>query len=155
MADELKNGNRGAAGLAELGSDYTLCECELNPLQQLVVELERSHNVTICRSPSVCLTMISAEDSLEQQKFYLGEALTTECEVEVDGLPGFGLCLGDEPVRAYCVAVVDALLQADRPVSPVVETFLREQGNLVASRDKAEFDLILQTQVDFKLMEEA
>jgi hypothetical protein len=47
--------------------------------------------------------MIPAEDSLEAQKFYLGEALTTECEVAVDGHAGFGLCLGEEPVRCYCI----------------------------------------------------
>jgi len=33
--------------------------------------------------------------------------------------------------------------------------FLRVQGEIVARRDQDEFDLILQTQIDFKLMEEA
>ena len=155
MTDEAMNGNSNAGRSADLGHDYTLCECDLEPLKGLVSQLEQSHAVTVRRSPAVCLTMIPAEDSLEQQKFYLGEAVTTECEVVVDGLPGFGLCLGDEPVRAYCVAVVDALLQADRPLPKEIEAFLREQGELVARRDQAEFDLILQTQVDFKLMEEA
>jgi alpha-D-ribose 1-methylphosphonate 5-triphosphate synthase subunit PhnG len=154
MANESMHGDGSAMGFAELGSDYTLCECELEPLQRLVTELEQSHRVTVRRHPSVCLSMISAEDSLEQQKFYLGEALTSECEVAVDELSGFGLCLGDEPVRAYCLAVVDALLQTDRPAPPAIEAFLRAQGSLVAGRDKEEFDLILQTQVDFKLMEE-
>jgi alpha-D-ribose 1-methylphosphonate 5-triphosphate synthase subunit PhnG len=111
--------------------------------------------VSIRKQPSVCLTMIPAEDSLEQQQFYLGEALTTECEVMVDGHPGFGLCLGDEPVRAYSIAVVDALLHAGIPLPVEVEAFLAEQGQIVARRDQDEFDLILQTQVDFKLMEEA
>jgi alpha-D-ribose 1-methylphosphonate 5-triphosphate synthase subunit PhnG len=75
--------------------------------------------------------------------------------VVVDGHIGFGLCLGDEPVRAYCIAVVDALLQSglQRPLE--MDAFLREQGEAVARRDQDEFDLILQTQVDFKLMEEA
>jgi phosphonate C-P lyase system protein PhnG len=134
--------------------DYTLCECELEPLRQLVLHLEERHSVEIHRSPSVCLTMIPAEDSLELQRFYLGEALTTECEVTVDGLTGFGLCLGDEPVRAYCIAVVDALLHGGGPGDTGLDAFLREQGELVRRRDKDEFDLILQTQVDFKLMEE-
>jgi hypothetical protein len=31
---------------------------------------------------------------------------------------------------------------------------IREQGEAVARRDKNEYDLVLQTQVDFKLMEE-
>jgi alpha-D-ribose 1-methylphosphonate 5-triphosphate synthase subunit PhnG len=155
MTDATNHRNSSAVERAELGSDYTLCECELEPLRQLVSELERSYPVSIRKHPSVCLTMIPAEDSLEQQKFYLGEALTTECEVVVDGHPGFGLCLGDEPVRAYSIAVVDALLHSGQPAPAAVEVFLREQGKMVARRDQDEFDLILQTQVDFKLMEEA
>jgi phosphonate C-P lyase system protein PhnG len=142
------------AGNPALGADFTLCECDLGALREMVLELERSHHVVVRKSPSVCLTLIPAEDSLEQQKFFLGEALTTECEVLVDGMAGFGLCLGDEPVRAYCIAVVDALLHGGGPVGPNVESFLQRQGEIVARRDKDEFDLILQTQVDFKLMEE-
>jgi len=155
MTDEAIHANSNGAGKTGLGFDYTLCECDLDPLRRLVDRLEAAYTVTVRKSPSVCLTMIPAEDSLEGQKFYLGEALTTECEVEVDGLPGFGLCLGDEPVRAYSIAVVDALLHSGRPTPAEIEAFLREHGEAVARRDQDEFDLILQTQVDFKLMEEA
>lgn len=154
MTARTPNGNSNGSGGAGLGSDYTLCECDLEPLKELVTRLEQSHPVAVRRSPSVCLTMIPAEDSLEGQKFYLGEALSTECEVAVDGRTGFGLCLGDEPVRAYCIAVVDALLHGGGPVLPEIEAFLGEQGQIVARRDQDEFDLVLQTQVDFKLMEE-
>ena len=155
MTINKNNGNSNAASGAVLGSDYTLCECDLDPLKHLVTELEQSCVVEIRKAPSVCLTMVPAEDSLEKQKFYLGEALTTECEVLVDGRPGFGLCLGEEPVRAYCIAVIDALLHGYGPVRSEIDAFLLEQGRLVARRDQDEFDLILQTQVDFKLMEEA
>jgi alpha-D-ribose 1-methylphosphonate 5-triphosphate synthase subunit PhnG len=148
------NRSGSASGNAGFGSDYTLCECELEPLKQLVSQLEQVHQVEVRKSPSICLTMIPAEDSLEAQKFYLGEALTIECEVAVDGLPGFGLCLGEEPVRVYCIAVVDALLHRGGTVPNEVEAFLLEHGEKVARRDQDEFDLILQTQVDFKLMEE-
>jgi len=153
------NGNHGNGstlidGGGVLGDDYTLAACDLEPLQQMVAELEKSHSIVVRKDPSVCLTMIPAKDSLEQQKFFLGEALTTECEVTVDGMSGFGLCLGDEPVRAYCIAVVDALLHGGAALVPELNSFLREQGRLVARRDKDEYDLILQTQVDFKLMEE-
>ncbi len=155
MTEDTIHANSNGAGKTGLGFDYTLCECELDSLRRLVSRLETAHAVTVRKSPSICLTMIPAEDSLEGQKFYLGEALTTECEVEVDGLPGFGLCLGDEPVRAYSIAVVDALLHSGHAAPAEVEAFLREQGEAVRKRDQDEFDLILQTQVDFKLMEEA
>jgi len=101
----------------------------------------------------VCLTMIRAEDSLEKQEFYLGEALTTECEVAVDGAPGYGVCLGEEPVRGYCLAVVDALLESGTP-APEIERFLATHREEVAGREQREFNLILRSQVDFKLMEQ-
>ncbi len=155
MMGGIVNDSLNASEGAKLSPDYIICECALEPIQTLVSQLEQSYSVEICKSPSVCLTMIPAEDSLEQQRFYLGEALVTECEVTVDGRAGFGLCLGDEPVRAYCSAVVDALLYSGLETPCELVTFLREQGEIVRCREQDEFDLILQTQVDFKLMEEA
>jgi phosphonate C-P lyase system protein PhnG len=137
-----------------LDVERVLCECPLEPLRELVLELERNHPVTVQLPPSVCLAMIPAEDSLEKQKFYLGEALTTECEVLVDQQPGYGLCLGDEPVRTYCMAVVDALIHNGKSTPAEIETFLRTQQDALTRQQQEEFDLILQTQVDFKLMEE-
>src|SRR5262245_28734169 len=135
-------------------ADYVLCECELAPLQQLVEGLEQQHAVAIVKEPSVCLTMIRAEDSLENQEFYLGEALTTECEVSVDGKAGYGVCLGDEPVRGYCLAVVDALAHGGGPLAPEVQAFIDSQRQLIAAKETEEFNLVLRTQVDFKLMEQ-
>jgi alpha-D-ribose 1-methylphosphonate 5-triphosphate synthase subunit PhnG len=134
-------------------NDYVLCECDLDPLKDLVLGLERTHSVTMIKEPSVCLTMIRAEDSLDRQEFFLGEALTTECEVLVDGAVGTGVCLGEEPVRGYCIAVVDALLRAGSP-PPGVAAFLDAHRRLIGERETEEFNLVLSTQVDFKLMDQ-
>jgi phosphonate C-P lyase system protein PhnG len=133
--------------------DYVLCECDLSRLQDLVSGLEQSHDVRIIKAPSICLTMIRAEDSLDRQEFFLGEALTTECEVAVDGAVGTGVCLGEEPVRGYCLAVMDALLHGGAP-SPEVTRFIDVERQLIAEREIEEFNLVLSTHVDFKLMEQ-
>ena len=140
-------------------NDYVLCECELAPLQDMVAALEQTHAITIVKEPSVCLTMVRAEDSLEQQPFYLGEALTTECEVTVDGRIGYGVCLGDEPVRGYCLAVVDALMgdgdtfavRRLAAITPFIET---QRGIGRRTRNRKSSTWSLRTQVDFKLMEQ-
>ena len=119
-----------------------------------MVDLETRYQVTVSRPPSVCLTMIPAEDSLEKQKFFLGEALTTECEVLVNREPGYGICLGDEPVRTYCMAVIDGFVQGSSPIPDKIEQFLHQHRVLLERQQQQEFDLILQTRVDFKLMEE-
>lgn len=134
--------------------DHILCECELESLASFVGELEQEYGVTVVRQPAVCMTMVQAEDSVEGQPFYLGEALTTECELQVDGNVGYGLCLGDEPLRCYCIAFVDALLlSADRNLSRV-EAFLERQGAAIAERQQIEYNHIQRTKVDFKLLEQ-
>jgi alpha-D-ribose 1-methylphosphonate 5-triphosphate synthase subunit PhnG len=135
-------------------ADYILCECALEPLESFVREMEPICTVQVIRQPAIATTMIRAEDSVEGQPFYLGEALITESEVNVDGQPGFGICLGDEPVRSYCIAFVDALLQLADARGERVNAFLKEQEQLIAAKVLGEHKQIQRTRVDFKLMEE-
>ena len=134
-------------------ADYIICECELEPLEAFVKGLEPNCAIQVVRHPAVGTTMIRAEDSVEGQPFYLGEALITECELNIDGQPGFGLCLGDEPVRSYCMAFLDALLSLSDSRQSRVEAFLSEQAVVIEGRVRAEQALIQRTKVDFKLME--
>jgi hypothetical protein len=52
--------------------------------------------------------------------------------------------------------VIDGLIhnEINSPLSQTIDGFVREQGELLAKLQQEEFDLILQTSVDFKLMEE-
>jgi alpha-D-ribose 1-methylphosphonate 5-triphosphate synthase subunit PhnG len=135
-------------------ADYILCECELPPLEAFVTALEQSSTIQIVRPPAIAAMMIRAEDSVEGQPFYLGEALVTECELNVDGQAGFGLCLGDEPVRSYCIAFIDALLLLADDRLPVIHAFLATQERLIKEKLQQEHEYIQRTKVDFKLMEE-
>ena len=131
-----------------------LCECELEALQAFVAGLEPGFEVLIAKEPSTCMTMIQAQDSVEFQEFYLGEALTTECEVVLNGQRGYGICLGDEPVRTYCMAFIDALTQLPGAHLGQVHRFLNEQGQLIEKAATLEYNQIMRTKVDFKLMEQ-
>lgn len=135
-------------------NDLVLCECDLDPLKAFVSELESHHQIEIIQQPGICLTMIRAEDSLEHQEFYLGEALTTECEVSVDGTPGIGLCIGEDPVRGYCIAVIDGIMRASNGNHPDTLSFIDQQRTLLDRRESEEESLVMKTRVDFKLMEQ-
>ncbi len=134
--------------------DYILCECDLESLEKFVSSFEKKFTTKIVRTPSLCMTMMQAEDSVEFQPFYLGEALTTECEVNVNGQKGFGICLGDEPLRCYCIAFIDAVSQLkDVDLQPLTD-FLLEETIKIEKERRIEHNLILSTKVDFKLMEQ-
>jgi alpha-D-ribose 1-methylphosphonate 5-triphosphate synthase subunit PhnG len=135
-------------------ADQIICECDLEPLEAFVRELEKQCTVQVIRHPAIGTTMIRAEDSVEGQPFYLGEALITECELNVDGQPGFGLCLGDEPVRSYCMAFIDALILLSDSRLPHVQRFLKDQEGRITDRLQTEHEHIQRTKVDFKLMEQ-
>jgi phosphonate C-P lyase system protein PhnG len=134
--------------------DYILCECELEPLENFVASIEERFEIKIARMPSICMTMVQAEDSVEFQPFYLGEALTTECEVIINGQKGYGICLGDEPLRSYCIAFIDAITQLEHVDMQPVNEFLNAQAALIEHANKIEYNHILRTKVDFKLMEQ-
>jgi alpha-D-ribose 1-methylphosphonate 5-triphosphate synthase subunit PhnG len=133
--------------------DQVLIESPLGEVQALVEGIEKRYSVRLVREPEVCLTMLRAEDSLDAQEFFLGEALTTSCEVSVDGTAGFGMCLGEEPVRAYCVAVFDALRERQAIDEALFDT-LAQMNRRREERDRREFAQTLRTRVDVKLVEQ-
>ena len=134
-----------------LDRDYILVECNLEKLKTFTAQLEQEHPVTLIREPSVCLTLIRAEDSIEQQEFYLGEALTSECEVGYEGQIGYGVCLGEEPERAYCLAVIDAIIHAHEGIPSAITEFLENSYKEINHKEEVEFNQILKTRVDFKM----
>ena len=137
----------------EIDRDQVLCECALEPLAKLVEQLENSCDIQLVKSPTPCLVMIRATYSIEGQEFYLGEALASECEVSVDESAGYGICLGEEPERAYALAVIDALYAAGT-VPRTVEQFVTTQCQLQSHQEQIEFNQIMRSQVDFKLFDE-
>ncbi len=133
--------------------DQILSHCPLDDLRAHVEGLEPALDIRILRQPTLCLTMVRAEDSLEKQEFNLGEALTTECEVEVNGVAGYGISLGEDPVRAYCVAVLDALREQDR-LSGDTMRFLEREREIHRAEDRRTAARAERTRVDFKLLEQ-
>lgn len=137
-----------------MNQDYILCECSLSALENFVTELEKNFNVVVAKTPSICMTMVKAEDSVESQPFYLGEALTTECQLLVNDKIGYGICIGDEPVRAYCIAFFDAIISIENEFLPQINQFLKVQLAAIELSQKIEHNHILRTKVDFKIMEQ-
>lgn len=135
-------------------SDYVLVECELDKLIGLVKSLEKRYKLQTVKKPSLCLTMVRAEDSIEYQEFYLGEALTTECEVACNEAIGYGICLSEEPQRAYCLAAVNAIIEDQAGVPEIIASFIEKHYALLEQAERVEFNHLLKTRVDFKLFDE-
>lgn len=138
-----------------MNTDYILIEGDLNRIKNFVENLESKYEVEITKKPSIGLTMVRANDSVEHQEFYLGEVLVTETEVSVNNKVGSGICIGDEPIRSYCQAVIDAVLQLNDENYNEVTSFLNQEAELISNKEKEENYEIQKTKVNFKLMEQS
>ena len=135
--------------------DAVLCECENEALVQLVSNLESKLLVEIVIAPKLGMTMVQAEDSIDFQPFYLGEVLITECQVSVNGQLGYGYCMGDAPQRAYSIAIIDAIMHTEcHPKQSDVHVFIEIEKAKLLKQQLEEYNQVLKTKVDFKIMEQ-
>jgi len=90
---------------------WLFVEASREALEGWVQEMEsRMEGIELACPPKKMLCMAVAEESLENQRFCLGEVLCTECEVLYQGHRFLGRSIGEEPLRALATAFLEAAL---------------------------------------------
>lgn len=94
--------------------------------------------------------MARVQETVDGEVFNLGEVLVTSCEVVLDGEPGWGLVMGDDPERALCAAVLDAANARGMPE----ETEAEISRQLASAREdrRARWAKVRTTRVEFEEM---
>ena len=98
--------------------------------------------------PQPSLTMARVKETVDNEVFNLGEVLVTTCEVLLDGVPGWGMVLGQDAERALCAAVVDAASRRE-DAGRLLEDL---EGELVAVREarRSRWAAVQSTRVEFE-----
>lgn len=92
---------------------YILAHTKVEKLEGIVEELSKKYEISKVKEPEMGLVMVKVKDGVYQEKFYIGEVLITECSVHLNGSLGMGIIQGDEPRKAYAMAVIDAVFNND------------------------------------------
>lgn len=92
---------------------YILAHTKIEKLEGIVEELSKKYEISKVKEPEMGLVMVKVKDGVYQEKFYIGEVLITECSVHLNGSLGMGIIQGDEPRKAYAMAVIDAVFNND------------------------------------------
>ncbi len=105
--------------------------------------------VNVVRAPSPAMVMMRQVDPLENTIFNLGEIFVMECEVEVDGHPGYGCVVGPADDRSLCSALLDAVYSAELPITAELEPLLEEEAGRIAAERDRESRAVATTRVSF------
>jgi alpha-D-ribose 1-methylphosphonate 5-triphosphate synthase subunit PhnG len=123
----------------------------LGDLEVLNVSIEVLENRT-------GLVMLPAQDNAHGTRFFLGEVLVSEARVRVDGVEGYGACLGRDLEQSLAVGILDTFLRvhddeaspAERALEERVHAFIAGQANAQLEQDAALTRRVESTRVEME-----
>jgi len=125
-------------------------EGNADALRAIAETITNRLSVRVLRSPSPGMVMVRQVDPLENITFLLGEAYVTECEVEVDGEPGYGCVLGADDERALSSALLDAVVGGAHAMVSEIAPLLDAEEARIRGRWEAESKAAATTRVNFE-----
>ncbi|MGG3571157.1 phosphonate C-P lyase system protein PhnG [Bacillus gobiensis] len=123
-------------------------------LEQFATQVEASADLNLERSPRTGLVMMKTRDSVSRQPFYTGEVLVTECVVQVNGHYGMGVLMGEEPQKAYQIALVDGAFNAKLPITEAWLPALEKEEQYIEQKQQKEITRLSGSRVNFDTMED-
>lgn len=127
-----------------------MTNAERDSINTISVGLKNKHNIIIIKEPTKTLTMIKMREPVKSSLFYIGEVIVTEAVVELDGVRGIAVCMGDDFEKTLNMAIIDAAY--NKGVFTMEERLLEleEQHNVKVEKENA---LHLKTMVNFNSMD--
>ena len=114
-------------------------------------EIQKSHCPVILKQPGKTLTMIKMREPVKQNQFYIGEVIVCEAAVEIGGVRGFAVTMGDDAEKALDMAIIDAAV--NKGVFTGMDTLFRLEKEQ-DERLKRENSMHLKTMVNFESMDQ-
>jgi alpha-D-ribose 1-methylphosphonate 5-triphosphate synthase subunit PhnG len=128
-----------------------MCKADPAVLAGMAADIQKDHDVTVIKEPGKTLAMIKMREPAASSLFYLGEVIVCEAVVELEGVRGMAVTMGDQLEKVLHMAIIDAAI--NRGIFTDMETLLlMEQQQLdITMRENA---MHLKTMVNFTSMDQ-
>jgi alpha-D-ribose 1-methylphosphonate 5-triphosphate synthase subunit PhnG len=123
-------------------------------LASLAARAAEGREAALLKGPEKTLVLIQMREPVRGSRFYLGELLASHCVVELDGVRGTAVLMGDDFDKVRDAAVLDAVHSGGFPGFALVEgelLRLEEQRKAGLAKEAAE---ISKTKVSFQSLED-
>lgn len=116
---------------------------QIRPLREMI---EDKYQVRVVRPAQKTLTMMQFREPVKSSLFYLGEVLCSECIVEIAGVKGAAVMIGDDFSKTAAAAMIDAVYNGnleviktvDKSIRKIAEEQIRSRGALNAELRKSQ-----------------
>ena len=85
-----------------------LAKTDSGVIAALSADIQKTCRPVIVKAPGKTLAMIRMREPVKQSLFYIGEVIVCEAVVEIDGVQGVAVVMGDEEVKTIDMAIIDA-----------------------------------------------
>lgn len=96
---------------------------QIVPLRKI---LEDKYQVRVVRPAQKTLTMMQFREPVKSSLFYLGEVLCSECIVEIAGVKGAAVMIGDDFAKTTAAAMIDAAYNGNLPELQTIDQSIRK-----------------------------
>ena len=128
-----------------------LVRADRSDVAALSADIQKTCRPVIIKEPGKTLTMIKLRDPVKQGMFYIGEVIVCEAAVEIDGVQGISVLMGDDAEKSLDMAIIDAAVNKG-----VFDDFekLAELEEKQNKREMQEYAMTLNTMVNFESMDQ-
>lgn len=121
-------------------------------LNQMSNKVRENGEVLIIKEPSKTLTMIKMREPVKNSLFYIGEVMVTEAIVEMNGIKGMAVTMGDDFEKTLDMAIIDCGFNNGFAVTAMIKEELIRQEKKQTVKIEKENAMHLKTMVNFNTM---
>ncbi|MFP3090982.1 phosphonate C-P lyase system protein PhnG [Treponema sp. TIM-1] len=123
-------------------------------LGSLAVKAAEGREAVLLKGPEKTMVLLQIREPVRQGRFYLGELLAAHCMVELGGVRGAAVLMGDDLGKVRAAAVLDAAHSGNFPGFALVEPELLRLEKTWKAELAKEAAEIRKTQVSFQALED-
>ena len=128
-----------------------LARADRQTVAALSADIVKSYSPVVVKEPCKTLAMIKMREPVRQSLFYIGEVIVCEAAVEIDGVQGVAVLMGDDAEKALNMAIIDAAVNMGGFTGMDTLFALEKEQNDRVMRENA---MHLKTMVNFESMDQ-
>jgi len=127
-----------------------LAKTDSRVIEALSADIQKTCRPVIVKEPGKTLAMIRMREPVKQSLFYIGEVIVCEAVVEIDGIQGVAVVMGDDEAKTLDMAIIDAAINLGVFNGWNMLLELEKEQNDMVMRENA---MHLKTMVNFESMD--